>query len=169
MLFISFLSCSLFNIAHLLKRKRRVCGLRFSPARQIAGSGVDAAGVRGSQVAEMRPFDFAQGGLSTSRTKTCPFTPTSRAESTRLTDSIGYEGPTEMTVTSGLVTDKELPRYRTLRRFSLLIRETLPSQPVDLILGDFATTSILAQCLDYQTHIQKPLNCFPEPGPSCKG
>jgi len=100
------------------QRKRRVCGLRFSPARQIAGPGVDAAGVRGSQVAEMRPFDFAQGGLSTSRTKTCPFTPTSRPESTRLTDSIGYEGPTEMTVTSGLVTDKELPRYRTLRRFS---------------------------------------------------
>jgi hypothetical protein len=114
-------------------------------------------------------FRLRSGRPFRPRTKTCPFTPTSRPESTRLTDSIGYEGPTEMTVTSGLVTDKELPRFRTLGRFSLLIRETLPSQPVDLILGDFATTSILAQCLDYQTHIQKPLNCFPEPGPSCKG
>jgi hypothetical protein len=26
----------------------------------------------------------------------------------------------------------------------------------------------LAQCLDYRTHIQKPLNCFPEPGPRVK-
>ena len=118
MLFISFLSCSLLNIAHLLKRKRRVCGLRFSPGRQIAGSDVDAAGVRGSQVAEMRPFDFAQSGLSTPRTKACPFTRTSRPESTRLTDSIGYEGATEMTVTSGLAANKELPRFRTLWRKS---------------------------------------------------
>jgi hypothetical protein len=27
----------------------------------------------------------------------------------------------------------------------------------------------LAQCPDCRTEIQKPLNCFPEPGPSCKG
>jgi len=27
----------------------------------------------------------------------------------------------------------------------------------------------LAQCPDCRTEIQKPLNCFPEPGPLCEG
>lgn len=40
---------------------------------------------------------------------------------------------------------------------------------VDTTLEIWHRLSYLAQCPDCQTEIQKPLNCFTEPGSSCKG